>query len=223
MRHEAISGRAALRAAFAFALAGGFSGHLTFAGPGTLVGVRPHWTGVVAGALYLVAGLAWLWLGNPDNPVLVGTWLVLVAGFGGFVPGPANPVSLARASPPARGRARPGRRWALRRCACGRSRAGRRVPALARGRDHRAVSAAGAGRWAPDRARAKAGVAPHSDRPGVDGPDPVPGRWGLPLARAEPGLERARTGSPGRDPAGDDGHVRAPRLGIAAGGHPPRR
>src|ERR1041384_2848581 len=48
------------------------AGHLTFAGPGTLVGVRPHWTGVVAGALYLVAGLAWLWLCNPDHTRLVG-------------------------------------------------------------------------------------------------------------------------------------------------------
>jgi cardiolipin synthase (CMP-forming) len=59
--------------------------------------VRPHSTGVVAGALYLVAGLAWLWLGSPDNPLLVGAWLVIVAIFGAFVPGPANQVSLARA------------------------------------------------------------------------------------------------------------------------------
>jgi cardiolipin synthase (CMP-forming) len=59
--------------------------------------VRPHSTGVVAGVLYLVAGLAWLWLGSPDNPLLVGGWLVIVAIFGAFVPGPANQVSLARA------------------------------------------------------------------------------------------------------------------------------
>ena len=59
--------------------------------------MRPHSTGVVAGCLYLVAGLLWLWLGKPDNGWLVGAWLVIVAVFGAFVPGAANQVSLARA------------------------------------------------------------------------------------------------------------------------------
>jgi cardiolipin synthase len=44
-----------------------------------------------------VAGFGWLWLGSPDNPLLIATWLVIVAVAGAFVPGPANQVSLARA------------------------------------------------------------------------------------------------------------------------------
>jgi cardiolipin synthase (CMP-forming) len=59
--------------------------------------VRLQRAGVVAGVLYLIAGFAWLWLGTPDNPWLVAAWIVIVAVFGAFVPGPANQVSLARA------------------------------------------------------------------------------------------------------------------------------
>jgi cardiolipin synthase len=59
--------------------------------------VRLQRAGVVAGILYLVAGFGWLWLGSPDNPLLIAAWLVIVAVAGAFVPGPANQVSLARA------------------------------------------------------------------------------------------------------------------------------
>lgn len=51
----------------------------------------------MAGVLYLAAGFAWLWLGAPQNPWLVGAWLVIVAVVGLFIPGAANQVSLARA------------------------------------------------------------------------------------------------------------------------------
>ncbi len=59
--------------------------------------MRLNRTGVVAGIVYLGAGLAWLVLGAPDNPLLVGAWLVIVAVAGAFIPGEANHVSLARA------------------------------------------------------------------------------------------------------------------------------
>ena len=54
-------------------------------------------TGLAAGVVYLLIGFAWLLLGAPDNPWIVGAWLVLVAVVGAFVPGEANQVSLARA------------------------------------------------------------------------------------------------------------------------------
>src|SRR5207248_10606485 len=63
----------------------------------TLVAVRLNRTGVAAGLAYLALGAAWLWIGAPDNPWLVGAWLVVVAVVGAFVPGEANQVSLARA------------------------------------------------------------------------------------------------------------------------------
>src|SRR5438067_9517867 len=59
--------------------------------------MRLNRTGVVAGIIYLGAGFAWLVLGAPDNPWLVGAWLVIVAVAGAFIPGEANHVSLARA------------------------------------------------------------------------------------------------------------------------------
>src|SRR5207247_6270312 len=59
--------------------------------------MRLNRTGVVAGIVYLGAGFAWLVLGAPDNPWLVGAWLVIVALAGAFIPGEANHVSLARA------------------------------------------------------------------------------------------------------------------------------
>jgi cardiolipin synthase (CMP-forming) len=59
--------------------------------------MRLQRTGVVAGVVYLMAGLAWLLLGTPDNPWLAGVWLVIVAAAGAFIPGVANQVSLARA------------------------------------------------------------------------------------------------------------------------------
>src|SRR5436190_21581961 len=59
--------------------------------------MRLNRTGVVAGIVYLGAGFVWLVLGAPDNPWLVGAWLVIVAVAGAFIPGEANHVSLARA------------------------------------------------------------------------------------------------------------------------------
>jgi len=59
--------------------------------------MRLNRTGAVAGALYFVIGLGWLWLGKPDNPWLAGAWLAIVAVVGCAIPGVANHVSLARA------------------------------------------------------------------------------------------------------------------------------
>ena len=59
--------------------------------------MRLNRTGVLAGALYLAAGLAWIALGQPQNPWLAGAWLVIVAVVGCAIPGVANQVSLARA------------------------------------------------------------------------------------------------------------------------------
>jgi cardiolipin synthase (CMP-forming) len=53
--------------------------------------------GVVAGGVYLVLGLLWLFLGRPADAWLVAAWLVIVALAGLFIPGFANQVSLARA------------------------------------------------------------------------------------------------------------------------------
>jgi phosphatidylglycerophosphate synthase len=59
--------------------------------------VRLNRTGVVAGVVYLAIGFAWILLEEPDNPWLVGAWLVIVALIGCAIPGVANQVSLARA------------------------------------------------------------------------------------------------------------------------------
>ena len=53
--------------------------------------------GVVAGVVYVAAGFGWLLLGTPENPWLVGAWIVIVALVGSAIPGVANQVSLARA------------------------------------------------------------------------------------------------------------------------------
>ena len=54
--------------------------------------------GLVAGAIYLLLGLAWLALAHLGGPVwFVAGWLVIVAVAGAFIPGEANQVSLARA------------------------------------------------------------------------------------------------------------------------------
>lgn len=53
---------------------------------------------MIAGAIYLVAGLAWILITNPPGPrALFAAWFVAVAAVGCFVPGEANQVSLARA------------------------------------------------------------------------------------------------------------------------------
>ena len=54
--------------------------------------------GAVSGAVYVVLGLAWVWLANPPAPaLLLVAWFVIVAGLEAFIPGEANQVSLARA------------------------------------------------------------------------------------------------------------------------------
>jgi cardiolipin synthase (CMP-forming) len=53
--------------------------------------------GVAFGVAYIVLGVAWVAVANPAAPVLVVAWFVIVAAVGGFVPGIANQVSLARA------------------------------------------------------------------------------------------------------------------------------
>jgi len=59
--------------------------------------MRLNRTGVVAGAIYLAIGVAWVLLARPDNLWLVVWWLVIVAIAGTAIPGLANHVSLARA------------------------------------------------------------------------------------------------------------------------------
>jgi len=95
MRREPLSGRGAVRAASADCLAG--AGDLTEA-DATLVPMRLNRTGVIAGAIYLALGLAWLAVARPGGPVpLLVAWFVAVAVAGAFVPGEANQVTLARA------------------------------------------------------------------------------------------------------------------------------
>src|SRR5450759_5079378 len=54
--------------------------------------------GVAGGAVYVVLGLAWVWLAQPPAPAwLLVAWFVVVAGFAAFIPGEANQVPLARA------------------------------------------------------------------------------------------------------------------------------
>jgi phosphatidylglycerophosphate synthase len=54
--------------------------------------------GVVSGAVYLLLGVAWVWLAQPPAPawVLV-AWFAFVAVVEAFIPGEANQVTLARA------------------------------------------------------------------------------------------------------------------------------
>jgi len=60
--------------------------------------MRPNWTGAVAGALYLSAGLTWIAIAHPPGPpVALAAWFAAFALAGCFVPGEANHVSLARA------------------------------------------------------------------------------------------------------------------------------
>jgi phosphatidylglycerophosphate synthase len=57
--------------------------------------VRLQRTGVIAGLVYLVLGLAWIWLTQP--PLFLIAWLFVVAVAGSYIPGEANQVTLARA------------------------------------------------------------------------------------------------------------------------------
>ena len=60
--------------------------------------MRPNRTGIVAGVLYLVVGLAWVFGTHPPAPAwLLAAWLVAVAAAGSFISGEANQVTLARA------------------------------------------------------------------------------------------------------------------------------
>ena len=53
---------------------------------------------MIAGALYLLAGMAWILGAHPPGPqALYALWFVAVAAVGCFIPGEANQVSLARA------------------------------------------------------------------------------------------------------------------------------
>jgi phosphatidylglycerophosphate synthase len=60
--------------------------------------VRFNRVGAAGGAVYLVLGVAWVWLAQPPAPawVLV-AWFVLVAAVEAFIAGEANQVTLARA------------------------------------------------------------------------------------------------------------------------------
>jgi len=59
--------------------------------------VKPNRAGVAFGAAYIVLGVAWVAVAKPESPYWLVAWFVAVAVFGGFVPGVANQVSLARA------------------------------------------------------------------------------------------------------------------------------
>jgi Phosphatidylglycerophosphate synthase len=59
--------------------------------------VRFNRAGVAFGLAYIVLGVAWVALAKPAAPLLLVAWFVIVAALGGFVPGIANQVSLARA------------------------------------------------------------------------------------------------------------------------------
>jgi cardiolipin synthase (CMP-forming) len=59
--------------------------------------VRVNRTGIVGGVVYLVLGLAWVFLTNPGSPWLLVAWFAAVAAAGTVIPGIANQVSLARA------------------------------------------------------------------------------------------------------------------------------
>ncbi len=57
--------------------------------------MRLNRTGVLAGAVYVVLGIAWALLTGAPWPFAA--WFVVVAAFGAFIPGEANQVSMARA------------------------------------------------------------------------------------------------------------------------------
>jgi cardiolipin synthase (CMP-forming) len=57
--------------------------------------VRLQRSGVIAGLVYLVLGLAWISVTQP--PLYLIGWLMLVAVAGSYIPGEANQVTLARA------------------------------------------------------------------------------------------------------------------------------
>ena len=61
----------------------------------TLEGIRLQRSGVIAGLIYLLIGLAWIEVTHP--PLLLIAWLMVVAVVGSYIPGEANQVSLARA------------------------------------------------------------------------------------------------------------------------------
>lgn len=53
--------------------------------------------GLVASAVYLVIGLAWVALARPEGALLAAAWVMAIGAVGAFVPGEANQVTLARA------------------------------------------------------------------------------------------------------------------------------
>lgn len=57
--------------------------------------MRLRRSGVIAGLVYLVLGLAWISVTQP--PLFLIAWLMLVAVAGSYIPGEANQVTLARA------------------------------------------------------------------------------------------------------------------------------
>jgi cardiolipin synthase len=57
--------------------------------------MRLQRTGVIAGLVYLVLGLAWISLTQP--PLYLIAWLFIVVVVGSYIPGEANQVTLARA------------------------------------------------------------------------------------------------------------------------------
>jgi phosphatidylglycerophosphate synthase len=60
--------------------------------------VRFNRLGAAGGAVYLVLGVAWVWLAQPPAPAwLLVAWFVLVAAVEAFIAGEANQVTLARA------------------------------------------------------------------------------------------------------------------------------
>jgi phosphatidylglycerophosphate synthase len=60
--------------------------------------LAPTRAGAAGGLCYLAAGAAWLMVARPAGPVpLYLAWLALTAGFGLFLPGLANQLTLARA------------------------------------------------------------------------------------------------------------------------------
>jgi len=60
--------------------------------------VRFNRLGAAGGVVYLVLGVAWVWLAQPPAPAwLLLLWFVAVAAVEAFIPGEANQVTLARA------------------------------------------------------------------------------------------------------------------------------
>ena len=54
--------------------------------------------GAVSGAVYLLLGVAWVWLAQPPAQAwLLVAWFALVAAVETFIPGEANQVTLGRA------------------------------------------------------------------------------------------------------------------------------